>query len=86
MAHLPCAEDDSLEVLVTAALDRLPERERRIIELCYFEGKTLEQAAAVMGFRRSWASRLVTRALVVLRAAIAKAGALPAPPAQGERA
>jgi RNA polymerase sigma factor for flagellar operon FliA len=87
MAHLPCAEDDSLEVLVTAALGRLPERERRLIELCYFEGKTLEQAAAVMGFRRSWASRLVARALVTLRAAIEKAGALPAPlAAQGERA
>jgi len=70
MAQLPCAEDDSLEVLVTAALDRLPERERRLIDLCYFEGKTLEQAAAVMGFRRSWASRLVARALVTLRAAI----------------
>jgi DNA-directed RNA polymerase specialized sigma24 family protein len=55
----------------------LPERERHLIELCYFEGKTLEQAAAVMGFRRSWASRLVTRALVTLRAALEKAGPLP---------
>jgi DNA-directed RNA polymerase specialized sigma subunit len=77
MAHLPYAEDDSLELLVTAALARLPERERHLIKLCYFEGKTLEQAAAVMGFRRSWASRLVTRALVTLRAALEKAGPLP---------
>jgi RNA polymerase sigma factor for flagellar operon FliA len=77
MAQLPCAEDDSLEVLVTAALDRLPERERRLIELCYFEGKTLEQAAAMMGFRRSWASRLVARALVALRTPVEKAGPLP---------
>ena len=70
MAQLPCAEDDSLEVLVGAELARLPERERRLIELCYFEGKTLEQAASVMGFRRSWASRLLARALEALRAAV----------------
>ena len=72
MAQLPCAEDDSLQVLVAAQLRHLPERERRLIELCYYEGKTLSRAAAEMGFRRSWASRLVARALVTLRAAIEK--------------
>jgi RNA polymerase sigma factor for flagellar operon FliA len=70
MAQLPCTEDDSLERLVAAEIDRLPERERRLIELCYYKGKTLEQAAAEMGFLRSWASRLHTRALATIRAGV----------------
>jgi RNA polymerase sigma factor for flagellar operon FliA len=74
MAQLPCAEDDSLQVIVAAQLRHLPERERRLIELCYYEGKTLNQAAAEMGFRRSWASRLHARALATLRASVAKQG------------
>jgi RNA polymerase sigma factor for flagellar operon FliA len=90
MAQLPCAEDDSLQVLVAAHLRQLPERERRLIELCYFQGKTLSQAAAEMGFRRSWASRLVMRALLALRAAIERAASDGAPcgslSTQGERA
>jgi RNA polymerase sigma factor for flagellar operon FliA len=72
MAQLPCAEDDSLQVLVAAQLRHLPERERRLIELCYYEGKTLNQAATELGFRRSWASRLHARALATLRASVAK--------------
>jgi len=79
MAELSNAEDDSLQVLVAAQLRHLPERERRLIELCYYEGKTLSQAAAEMGFRRSWASRLVARALVALRAAIEGAASDGAP-------
>jgi RNA polymerase sigma factor for flagellar operon FliA len=90
MAQLPCAEDDSLQVLVAAHLRHLPERERRLIELCYYEGKTLSQAAAEMGFRRSWASRLVARALLALRAAIERGASDGAPcgslSTQGERA
>ena len=90
MAQLPCAEDDSLQVLVAVHVRHLPERERRLIELCYYEGKTLSQAAEEMGFRRSWASRLVARALLALRAAIergASDGALCGSlSTQGERA
>jgi DNA-directed RNA polymerase specialized sigma24 family protein len=55
---------------VAAQLRHSPARARRLIELCYYEGKTLSKAAAEMGFRHSWASRLVARALVTLRAAI----------------
>ena len=55
---------------IAAQLRHLPERERHLIELCYYEGKTLNQAAAETGFRRCWASRLHARALATLRAAI----------------
>jgi RNA polymerase sigma factor for flagellar operon FliA len=70
MAHLPVAEDDSLEVLVAAELRRLPKRDRRLLHLRYYQGKTLTEAAHEMGIRRSWASRLHARALATLRPAI----------------
>jgi RNA polymerase sigma factor for flagellar operon FliA len=72
MAHLPVAEDDSLEVLVAAELRRLPTRERRLFRLCYYQGKTLTEAAHQMGRGCSWASRVHTKALATLRAAIEK--------------
>jgi RNA polymerase sigma factor FliA len=72
MAQLPVAEDDSLEVLVAAALRRLPTRERRLFRLCYYQGKTLTEAAHKMGRGCSWASRVHTKALATLRAAIEK--------------
>ena len=55
---------------VAAQLRHLPARARRLIELSYYKGKTLGKAATEMSFRRSWASRLVARSLVTLRAAI----------------
>jgi DNA-directed RNA polymerase specialized sigma24 family protein len=57
---------------VTDQLRHLPERERRLLELCYYEGKTLNHAAAEMGFRRSWAPRLHARALATIRAGVEK--------------
>ena len=70
MAHLPVAEDDSLEVLAAAEVRRLPKRERRLFQLCYYEGKSLTEAAHEMGNGRSWASRLHAGGLATLRAAI----------------
>ncbi len=57
------------ESLAAANLSLLPARERRLLELCYYDGLTLSQAGRQMGFRRSWASRLHTRALATLRTA-----------------
>jgi len=70
MAQFPFAEDDSLQILVAAELRHLPERQRRLVEVRFYEGKTLSQAAAEMGFRRSWASRLLARAVATLRVAV----------------
>lgn len=74
MVQLPVAEDDLLEVLVAAELRRLPKRERRLLHLCYYQGKTLTEAAHEMGIRRSWASRLHARALATIRVAIGEGG------------
>jgi hypothetical protein len=55
----------------------LPPPERRVVELCYREGKTLSQAAREIGIGRSWASRLRARALANLRTAVSQSPSLP---------
>ena len=72
MVQLPGTEDDTLAVLVSAYRHRLPVRERRVLELCYHQGKSLTEAAREMRAGRSWASRLHARALKTLRAFIAE--------------
>jgi RNA polymerase sigma factor for flagellar operon FliA len=54
------------EERVGAALGRLPEKERRLIELMYFEEKSLTDAGAAIGLSKSWACRLHARALRLL--------------------
>ena len=48
---------------VRAAVAELPEKERELMQLYYFAGKTLEEAGAALGLSKSWASRLHARAL-----------------------
>jgi RNA polymerase sigma factor for flagellar operon FliA len=52
---------------VRAAVARLPEKERRLLELYYFGDKNLEEAGAAMGLSKSWACRLHARAVELLR-------------------
>ena len=44
-------------------VDRLPEMERRLIHLVYFDGYTLQEAGRMIGFSKSWASRLHAKIL-----------------------
>lgn len=53
-----------------AALGRLPEREREVIEGIYFHDRTLDEIGSSLGISKSWCSRLHTRALGLLRDAI----------------
>ncbi len=55
---------------VRAALDALPARERALIEGHYFDDRTLEELGESMGISKSWASRLHSRALGILLAAL----------------
>jgi RNA polymerase sigma factor for flagellar operon FliA len=55
---------------VRAALEHLPARERALIEGHYFEDRTLEEIGESMGISKSWASRLHSRALGILAAAL----------------
>ena len=58
---------------VRDAVTRLPEKERRLLELYYFEEKTLEEAGGALGLSKSWACRLHARAVDLLRAELADA-------------
>jgi RNA polymerase sigma factor for flagellar operon FliA len=55
---------------VRQALGTLPEKERRLMELYYFEEKTLEDAGGALGLSKSWACRLHARAVSLLRDAL----------------
>ncbi|HEY8924927.1 MAG TPA: sigma-70 family RNA polymerase sigma factor [Polyangia bacterium] len=58
---------------VRVALQRLPDKERQLMELYYFAGKNLEEAGGAMGLSKSWACRLHARAVELLRAELADA-------------
>lgn len=66
----PRAETEDVNVRVAAALGGLPRLERRLVDLCYYQDKTITQAAKELGIGRPWASRLHARALATLGAAI----------------
>jgi RNA polymerase sigma factor for flagellar operon FliA len=73
------ANDDPVEVLearavlrvVADALDRLPERERRVLVLHYFEGARMREIGEAMGISEPRVSQLHTQALARLRQLIA---------------
>lgn len=55
---------------VRHALDVLPERERIVVTGMYFEGRNLDDIGAELGISKSWACRIHTRALGLLREAL----------------
>lgn len=53
-----------------SALAVLPERERIVVQGMYFEGRNLDDIGAQLGISKSWACRIHTKALGLLRAAL----------------
>jgi RNA polymerase sigma factor for flagellar operon FliA len=53
-----------------AAVSTLPEKERRLLELYYYEDLSLEEAGEKLGLSKSWASRVHARAITLLRKAL----------------
>ena len=49
-------------------LAKLDERDRRVVQLVYFEGRGMDDIGAELGVKASWVSRLHTGALDSLRA------------------
>jgi RNA polymerase sigma factor for flagellar operon FliA len=70
-------EFEQLKQRVRGAMDQLPERERKLLQGYYFEGKTLEEAGAEIGQSKSWASRLHARAIEQLKKALSEDGEAP---------
>ncbi|MBX7114605.1 MAG: sigma-70 family RNA polymerase sigma factor [Myxococcaceae bacterium] len=72
---LPADERLELEQMksrVRVALEKLPEKERKLLEGYYFQQKTLEEAGAEIGQSKSWASRLHARAVEKLKELLAE--------------
>ena len=55
---------------VRAALSTLPEKERKLLDLYYFADMNLEDAGKKLGLSKSWACRLHSRAVNLLREAL----------------
>jgi RNA polymerase sigma factor for flagellar operon FliA len=75
---------------VREVVSSLPDKERRLIQMYYFEEKTFEEIGAALGLSKSWTSRLHTRAIDLLQAGLSLREPLgdgnPAVPARRRRA
>src|SRR5690606_10360152 len=60
-------EEAELRRLLAEAIDRLPERERLIIALYYYEGLTLKEIGNVLGVSESRVCQLHTKSIMRLR-------------------
>jgi RNA polymerase sigma factor for flagellar operon FliA len=65
-------ELEQLKTRVKVALEKLPDKERKLLQGYYFQGKTLEEAGAEIGQSKSWASRLHARAIEYLKKELAE--------------
>ncbi len=63
------ADEEHAEELskLYAAIARLSERDRRVIQLYYFEGKTQQEIADILGIAKSTMSELLPRILLRLK-------------------
>lgn len=60
------AEFQKIKEFMRQAIEELPEKERKLIKMYYFQNKTLEEAGKKLGLSKSWTSRLHARALGLL--------------------
>lgn len=61
-------DDESDKAQLVEALQELPERERQMLSLYYYEGLTLKEIGAVMGVSESRVSQIHGKGLAMLRA------------------
>ncbi len=72
-------ETAELKEILASAIERLPDREKTVIALYYYEGLTLKEIGAVLGVTESRVSQMHTKAVLRLRARLQAAqGFLPA--------
>jgi RNA polymerase sigma factor FliA len=61
-------ESEEVKTILARAIERLPEREKIVIALYYYEGLTLKEIGEVLGVTESRVSQLHTKAVLRLRA------------------
>lgn len=57
-------------VRVREAVAKLPEREAKVVRGLYFEGRLLDDVAKELGVSKSWASRIHTKALALMKGSL----------------
>jgi RNA polymerase sigma factor for flagellar operon FliA len=69
-AHDPVEafEVDQMKLLLADAIERVPDRERLVLALYYYEGLTLSEIGDVMGVTESRVCQIHTKAILQLRA------------------
>lgn len=60
------AEFRKVKDCMRQAIEELPDKERKLIKMYYFQNQTLEEAGLKLGLSKSWTSRLHARALSLL--------------------
>ena len=60
-------ESEEIKTILAEAIDRLPEREKTVVALYYYEGLTLKEIGTVLGVTESRVSQLHTKAVLRLR-------------------
>ncbi|GGT18866.1 RNA polymerase sigma factor WhiG [Streptomyces tanashiensis] len=68
------AEDRELRRLLARAINTLPEREKTVVTLYYYEGLTLAEIGHVLGVTESRVSQIHTKSVLQLRAKLADVG------------
>lgn len=61
-------EIEEMKTLLAQAIDRLPDREKTVIALYYYEGLTLKEIGEVLGVTESRVSQMHTKAVLQLKA------------------
>jgi RNA polymerase sigma factor FliA len=61
-------ESEEIKDILAGAIERLPERERTVVVLYYYEGLTLKEIGQVLGVTESRVSQLHTKSVLRLRA------------------
>ena len=66
-------ETDEMKNILTGAINRLPEREKIVITLYYYEGLTLAEIGKVLGVTESRICQMHTKAVLAMRGKISEA-------------
>lgn len=73
-AHDPVAafEVDEMKHVLADAISRMPDRERLVLTLYYYEGLTLSEIGDVLGVTESRVCQIHTKAILQMRARLAE--------------